>query len=354
MAPSITVIVPTYNEISNIIPRLANIEASDYPRDRLAVIVVDSASKDGTADAAESFAATAGVTIRVLRESKRSGKAAATNFALTQCSTDLVLVTDAPTRFDPTALQYIADCFADPAVGAATGQFEIFEETTATQREEGLFWRIRNLLRLLESDVDSTPFLSGEFCCFRRGLITVIDTDSIADDMNAALQVRRQGMRAIVEPRARFTEPRSPELKDLLVRKESRAAGGVQELLRHRDMMFRRKYGLFGMLILPSDLLYYLPIRVPAAAILGLVAWPFMRRHSVTAVAVASVGLGVRPVRTKLFDVAYVAALNEWLFLRAWQTVLAGNTEVLWRQEQRSTVPSATWRADEPGTRKAV
>jgi cellulose synthase/poly-beta-1,6-N-acetylglucosamine synthase-like glycosyltransferase len=342
--PSMTVIVPTYNEISNIVPRLENIAACAYPSGDLFVIVVDSASGDGTADAAEAFARDhASLSITVLREEKRGGKAAATNFALRACTTDLILVTDAPTRFDPGALEHIARRFDDPRVGAATGRFVIFEQRTATQREESLFWRIRNLLRNLEADVDSTPFLSGEMCCFRRNLINYIDTDSIADDMNAALRVRRDGYRAVVEPRALYTEPRSPEVRDLLVRKVSRAAGGVQELLRHRDMVLRPKFGLFGMLILPSDLLYYTPLRLPAAAVVGSALLPAIKRHKLSLGLATATAIAIPQARRRAFDAAYVALLNEWLFLRGWQTVLARRTEVLWEQERRDVVPEARW-----------
>lgn len=344
--PSMTVVLPTYNEISNIDARLENLAACDYPPEQLAILVVDSASKDGTAEAAESFAqAHAGLSVRVLREERRAGKAAATNFALRHCTTQVVLVTDAPTRFDPEALRYIARRFDDPRVGAATGRMLVFEQRTATQREEGLFWRIRNLLRALESDVDSTPFLSGEMCCFRRSLIDYIDEDSIADDMNVALRVRRAGYRAVVESNALYTEPRSPEIGDLLVRKVSRAAGGVQELLRHRDMVLSRRYGLFGMLILPSDLLYYTPLRIPALAVAGAAALPLLRRRLRAATVAAAIVVAVPSTRHRVIDAGYVALLNEWLFLRGWQTVLRRKTEVLWEQEKRDVVPQAGWKA---------
>ena len=346
--PSLTVIVPTYMEIANIVPRVENIAASDYPRDRLEVIIVDSASGDGTADAADAFARShPELALRVLREPRRGGKAAATNLALQQSTTDLVLVTDAPTRFDQAALRLVALRFDDPRVGAATGQFSIFEQRTATQREESLFWRIRNVLRTLEADVDSTPFLSGEFCCFRRALVHAIDADSIADDMNASLQVRRQGFRAVVEPSALFTEPRAAEIGDLLVRKVSRAAGGVQELVRNRDMLFRPRYGLFGVLILPSALLYYIPLRLPALAIVAAAFRP-RRRQKTWAVAAGSLTLVAMCTRRRqIVDAAYTALLSEWLFLRGWQTVLTKRTDVLWDQEKRSVVPGADWATDQ-------
>ncbi len=344
--PTMTVIVPTYNESENIRARLENIAACRYAAAALDVLVVDSASRDGTADIADAYAAVRPeARVRVLREPARAGKAAATNFALRHSRGELILVTDAPTRFHPGALEYIASNFSDPRVGAATGRFDVFEERTATQREEGLFWRIRNLLRELEAEVDSTPFLSGEFCCFRRCLVDYIDIDTIADDMNVALTVRRRGYRAIVDSRARFSEPRSSAVGDLVVRKVSRAAGGIQELLRNRDMVLRRKYGAFGLLILPTDLLYYLPLRMPALAVIAVAATPRLSRRTATLALLAALPFALSGPRRRLSDVVYVAALNEWLFVRGWQTVLAGKTEVLWEKESREVVPDAAWAA---------
>jgi cellulose synthase/poly-beta-1,6-N-acetylglucosamine synthase-like glycosyltransferase len=346
--PSMTVVVPTYMEHANITARLENIAECRYPSGRLEVLVVDSASGDGTADLADAHAtAHPGQHVRVMREPVRAGKASAINFALQHARGELILVTDAPTRFHPDALALIASNFSDPAIGAATGRFDVFEQRTATQREESLFWRIRNALRELEAAVDSTPFLSGEFCCFRRGVVDRLDTDTIADDMNVAMRARRAGYRSIVDSRALFTEPRSPEVGDLLVRKVSRAAGGIQELLRNRDMMLRREYGLFGMLILPSDMLYYLPLRLPALAVLGAAAISKLRRRHAAIALLAALPLAASGPRRKVADAAYVIALNEWLFVRGWQTVLAGKMEVLWEKESRQVVPRAAW--EQPG-----
>jgi len=45
--PKITIIIPTYNEAKYIQQKLDNIYQQDYPRDKLEIIVVDSASTDG-------------------------------------------------------------------------------------------------------------------------------------------------------------------------------------------------------------------------------------------------------------------------------------------------------------------
>ena len=244
-----TVVVPTYRERANITPRLANIAACEYPGGRLEVMVVDSASGNGTAEAAGAFAAdNPGLRVRVLREAERGGKAAAINAALAHCATELVVITDAPTCFAADALRVIVRSSGDSGRRhRPQGYFEVTGNEGMVQREEASFWRMRNLLRTLEAGVDSTPFLSGELCCFRRRLVERLDVDSLADDMNIAMQVRRAGYRVVVNNRARFSEPRSNRAAELVETKTRRAAGGVQELLRARDMVGNRRYGWFGM-----------------------------------------------------------------------------------------------------------
>ena len=262
--PSLSVILPTFNESANIAARLHNLACGAYDG-ALSIIVVDSGSTDDTAQLAEAYARQAPLAIRVIRESERRGKAAAINTAIAAAASDLLVITDAPTVFEPDALARVASAFCDPRVGAATGYFEVSGEGGRLRDEEQRFWRIRNTLRTLEARVDSTPFLSGELCAFRRDLDLHLDEDTLADDMNIALQVRRKGYRVVVVPGARFSERRTDSSRELIETKSRRAAGGIQELLRHRDMVFAPRYGFFGLLILPSAVLYYLPLRVPAA-----------------------------------------------------------------------------------------
>jgi len=337
--PSVTIIVPTYNEASLIRQRLADIAAYEYDLARVEVIVVDSGSSDGTADVVETVQREGLLPRLVLIREERRGKAAAINVALGRASGDIVVATDAPTLFDPQALARLAANFADPSVGAVTGDFRIPDQSTLSQREEGLFWTIRNRLRRLEAELDSTPFLSGEMCCFRRDLVPLLDEDTVADDMNIALRVRPAGYRVVVDSVASFSEPRATSFRELNVSKTRRAVGGIQELFRFRRMIFRPRYGWFGMLILPSDLLYYLPVRPFALAFLGsevLRRLAKRRASPLSAIAVAAAALGIhRAARSPAVRRAMLVALfNEWIFLRAFVNWVRGHYSVAWTQEQ--------------------
>lgn len=335
--PSMTVVLPTYREHANVAARLDNLRAS-YPLGLLQIVVVDSGSDDGTADAAARWIARhPDVETILVRQSTREGKASAINAALAVARGELVTVTDAPTRFEPEALVLVARRFQDPSVGLVSGHFIVTGTEGPVQREEKRFWEIRNVLRDLEGRVDSTPFAVGELCCFRRELVTAVDADTLADDMNLALKIRRGGRRVLVEPRARFTEPRTDKLRELLQTKGHRAAGGLQELLRARDMIFDRSLGLFGMLILPSAMLYYVPLRIPALALLAWLTLPRIAPWLAHRPGVAALVLFAgTTVAWRLRGHIGLLLLNEWLFFDGWRRLLSGKMDVRWAQE-RST-----------------
>ena len=106
-------------------------------------------------------------------------------------------------------------------------------------------------------------------------------------------------------------------------------------------MMFQRRYGWFGTLILPSDLLYYLPLRPLALAFVGSAALRRLakrRASPLSAIAVAAAALGIhRAARSPAARGAMLVALfNEWIFLQAFVNWVSGHYSVAWAQE-RST-----------------
>jgi biofilm PGA synthesis N-glycosyltransferase PgaC len=337
--PPLTIIVPTFNEAAEIKGRIDNLLESDYPTGLLSIIVVDSASSDGTAKMARSVATGPGCPVQVLEEPSRSGKASAINLGLAAARTDLVVLTDAPTRFEPDALRIVARCLSDPSVGAATGYFRINAGDGALGDAEARFWQIRNRLRTMEAEIDSTPFITGELCCFRRGLVPSVHAGSLADDMDIALQVRRRGYRVVIDNDAVFTEARTGVAQELLQTKSRRAAGGIQELFRGRDMLLRRRFGWYGMVVLPSAWSYYLPLRLPA---LGLIAYGLRRKRQVPAMAVTTMTVGVAvallapSARRQVLAQLRMLAFNEAVFVAAWWRVLTRSMDVKWAQE-RST-----------------
>jgi biofilm PGA synthesis N-glycosyltransferase PgaC len=112
--PSLTVIVPAYNEAACVGDTIASLQAQTVPPTE--IIVVDDFSDDGTGDIARSY----GVT--VVRPDKNTGsKAGAQNFGLYYVHSDLTMVLDADTTLAPNAIEYMLPVFSDHHVAAACG-----------------------------------------------------------------------------------------------------------------------------------------------------------------------------------------------------------------------------------------
>jgi cellulose synthase/poly-beta-1,6-N-acetylglucosamine synthase-like glycosyltransferase len=117
--PSVSIIVPAYNEVARIAANVAALRAQDYPPGKLQIIVVDNGSTDGTF---ELLQATPG--ILALRE-LRPGSYAARNFALTQASGEVVCFTDADCCAAPDWVRNAVACLANPGVGIVAGHVEL-------------------------------------------------------------------------------------------------------------------------------------------------------------------------------------------------------------------------------------
>ena len=243
--PKVSVLVCTHNEASVIDRRIRNILEQNYPREKMEIIVVDS-STDATTDKIKGKWRN---DVLLIEEEKRRGKASAINLGLEKASGDIIILSDAPTLFYKDTVKNIVKNFADSRVGGVTGKYE-------PVGGEKLFWKFKNRLRYLEGQVDSTTWLSGELCAFRKSLIEKVDEDSVADDVNVAMKIRKNRYKAIYDASAQFTEKVPATYRDFLIQKTRRAIGGIQETVRFKGMIFNPRFGLFGMLIMPTRFLF--------------------------------------------------------------------------------------------------
>ena len=199
--PKVTVIVPTYNEAGLIEKKLNNIYEQEYPKDKLEVIIVDSASDDGTPELVRKWTSDhPNVNLKLIEEAERRGKAWALNLALKEAHGDIVIIADAdawwPSR---ETLKEVMKWFADPVVGAISCLKKPADAGVAGV-EEG-YRQYYNVLRLAESKAWSTPIFHGELAAFKTELLNKVGgfpTDIGADDSHTATKIALIGYRAII------------------------------------------------------------------------------------------------------------------------------------------------------------
>jgi len=198
--PKITIIVPTYNEAKFIQSKLNNIYAQNYPKNLIEIIVVDTASTDGTPKLAEEWASKhRNINMKLIRENERRGKAHALNHALKYVTGDIVIIADADAIWPSNALKEALKWFADPMVGAVSC---LKKPTGSNIKEvEENYRKYYNILRIAESKAYSTPIFHGELAAFRKNLLEKqgrFPVDIGADDSHIASKIALTGYRAII------------------------------------------------------------------------------------------------------------------------------------------------------------
>ena len=247
--PSVSVVIPTYNEASIIEDRLSNLLTTDYPHDRLEILIADD-STDDTGSRARSFFDTidSEATLRVIDTGNRGGVAAALNKAIPVASGEIVFRTDADAQLAPDAIPKAVSVLADPSVSGVTGrQTDVIGDSVV----ESDYRDLLSILQSFETRVDSTFIVHGPCFAFRRAEFELLPVDTIADDTAIAVQLRRNGGRIVMDPMIEFAEGGSSSLSGRRTRKDRRAVGLLQQLLRHRDAL--GKHGRYGWIVLPLN-----------------------------------------------------------------------------------------------------
>jgi cellulose synthase/poly-beta-1,6-N-acetylglucosamine synthase-like glycosyltransferase len=215
--PDVSVIVAAYAEQEVIADRVANLQALDYPRDRLEIIV----SCDGSPDQTAARARGAGAD-RVL-ELPRGGKIRAQDAAVRQARGEIMAFSDANVRWEPDALRALVRPFADPRVGYVCGQVRFVSDAGTNQ--EGLYWRYEMALRRLESRVRSVTGGNGAVYATRRESYLVVDP-IMGHDLSFPFNMVKRGWRAVYAPEARATEKMVPTIEGEFARKRRMMSHG--------------------------------------------------------------------------------------------------------------------------------
>ncbi len=240
---SCTLVVAAYNEADFIREKIHNTLLLDYPEDKLSLLFITDGSDDGTPDiiAVESR-------IKLMHQADRQGKVAAIHRAIKEVQSEIVIFTDANTLLNKDAVSRIARHYSDRQVGAVAGEKRIRTGSTADAGAagEGFYWKYESTLKKWDSELYSVVGAAGELFSVRRSLYQPVANDVILDDFMISMQIAMQGYRIVYEPEAYAIESSSENVTEELKRKIRIAAGGIQSIIRLRELLNIFKYGVLS------------------------------------------------------------------------------------------------------------
>ncbi len=228
MEPFVSVVVVAHNEADRIDARIENLLALDYPRDRLEILVGSDGSTDDTVRRANRYTNSA---VRVHAFGEWRGKAAVLDDLVPRARGQIVVFADARQRFELNVLRALVSHFADPKVGAVSGELILTvdgELCTSAGQGTAFYWKYEKFIRLHESRAASTVGATGSIYAIRRSLFEPIPTDTILDDVMIPLRIVRRGYYTLFEPEALAYDKVSATAHQEYVRKLRTIAGTFQ------------------------------------------------------------------------------------------------------------------------------
>jgi glycosyltransferase involved in cell wall biosynthesis len=304
----VTVVVPAFNEAANIAATVRSLVGSDYPS--VEVIVVDDGSTDGTADIVRSLGLPG---VRVLRQAN-AGKPAALNNGIARAANDLIILVDGDTVFEPDAIGRLVQPFADPSVGAVSGNTKVANRRGLLGRWQHLEYVIGfNLDRRLFDLGECMPTVPGAIGAFRRQVLDAVGgvpATTLAEDTDLTMSTLRAGWRVVYEETAIAWTEAPATLRQLWRQRYRWCYGTMQSIWKHRAALRERgpagRLGRRGLVyLLVFQIL--LPLSAPAVdiyALYGLLFLPVPQVAGVwlsyTAVQMLAAGYALRLDRERL------------------------------------------------------
>lgn len=204
ITPRVSVVIACHNEQSNIAARIKNLAECDYPRDLVEIVIVSDGSIDRTAELARRQASDR---VRVVAYEEQKGKAIALNVGVELAKGDVIVFADSRQSFEPAAIKELVANFADPRVGAVSGELLLDGGGSSSVGESvGFYWKYEKWIRKSESRAGSTIGATGAIYAIRRALWRPLPESTILDDVYTPMRIALGGRRVVFEEKARASD----------------------------------------------------------------------------------------------------------------------------------------------------
>ncbi len=253
--PTVTVLVPCYNEAETVAPTIESIRALDYPQDKLSILVIDDGSTDATATAVAPYVAAGKAE---LLHKENGGKHTALNVGIAHTTSDLIAVLDADSFVERDALKKLVARFDDQTIMAVTSFIYIHRPRTLMERIQSAEYVVSGLLRDVLGYLNALFVTPGPFSVYRREVFEKVGgfkPGHLTEDLEMALRMQSHGMRIINVAGARVATVPPSTFRTLLRQRVRWHYGFLNNAYDYRRMFFRAKYGNLGLFSLPAGVI---------------------------------------------------------------------------------------------------
>jgi glycosyltransferase involved in cell wall biosynthesis len=185
--PTVTACIPVFNAASYLRKKITSLQALEYPKEKLQILLYSDGSTDDTNDVAKELAA-ADPRIQLIVAEERKGKPEGVNRMLDAATGDVLLMTDVRQPLAKGALRALLNKLADPKVACVSGNL-ILEGPGGA----GAYWKYENWIRNQEGKFRGMVGVTGPLYAIRKVDMAKLPSGIILDDMWVPMRHRLDG-----------------------------------------------------------------------------------------------------------------------------------------------------------------
>lgn len=248
--PSVSIIIPAYNEEKGIATTIDSALGIDYPKNKFEIIVVDDGSKDKTYKIASKYKSNI---VKVFTKIN-GGKGTALNYGIKRAKGEFIVTMDADSVIMPDALKNQIARFNNPKVMCVSPIVAIYEPKNILERIQQIEYLLGVFLREAFASLDSVHITPGAFSAYRKSFFEkygYFAVNNLTEDFEMALRIQynnfsiENSTKSIV-----YTHP-PKTFRALLVQRKRWYIGLIQNLRNYKSL-FSKNYGALGMVVLPT------------------------------------------------------------------------------------------------------
>ena len=250
--PTITILIPARNEARRILAKISNTLASDYPSDRLTVLVGSDGSADGTDDTVR---AVNDPRVGVISWPSCEGKSATLNRLMAVAKAEIIAVSDADVLIEKDALKRLVRHLADSRVGAVCARRS---DRVPAEGVQNWPQRLHNLyegnIKRGEGVLGRVLGGDGSLYLIRKEYLQPIPTN-VPDDFVAVLRVLLRGKCVAYENGAVAREELPVNAGGTFARRRRTVARGIRGLWAVKALLNPFHFPLTSLLLVSHKIL---------------------------------------------------------------------------------------------------
>ena len=170
--PTVSVLLPCYNEGKDVYGSIKTIVACDYPVDKFEVIATDDCSRDDSFAWIQKAAADFPGRVVARRNPHNIGKSRTLIGAAETSTSEIIIVIDSDCIFAKDTIRQLVSCFVDPGMGVVGGKVGVVNPNTnaLTQVQTLVYYLAFDLWKTEENWTRSVTCVGGYLMAIRRCL----------------------------------------------------------------------------------------------------------------------------------------------------------------------------------------